>query len=256
MMISERQDKILALIQKRGRISIRELQELLLVSVSTMRRDLDKLADEGLVKRIHGGVELLSQHPTLQPEIAIADKTKLNQPSKQQIALTAIAQLQGGETLYLDAGTTTGAMIALLGQVTPAPLVVTNSVHHASQLADLMVPVGVIGGQVKLSTNATVGMTAAEQLGQLAFDVSFIGADAIDLTAGITTPDLEEAAIKRLVIAHSRHAFVLADASKFNQRAFAKVADLEEVTIITEPNSATELASYQTKTQLKIGDQS
>ncbi|MGL5688860.1 MAG: DeoR family transcriptional regulator, partial [Weissella cibaria] len=56
MMISERQDKILALIQKRGRISIRELQELLLVSVSTMRRDLDKLADEGLVKRIHGGV--------------------------------------------------------------------------------------------------------------------------------------------------------------------------------------------------------
>ena len=180
----------------------------------------------------------------------------MNQPSKQQIALTAIAQLQGGETLYLDAGTTTGAMIALLGQVTPAPLVVTNSVHHASQLADLMVPVVVIGGQVKLSTNATVGMTAAEQLGQLAFDVSFIGADAIDLTAGITTPDLEEAAIKRLVIAHSRHAFVLADASKFNQRAFAKVADLEEVTIITEPNSATELASYQTKTQLKIGDQS
>ncbi|MCT2910639.1 DeoR/GlpR family DNA-binding transcription regulator, partial [Weissella confusa] len=141
MMISERHDKILALLNKRGRISIQELQQLMLVSVSTLRRDLDQLAESGEVQRIHGGVELTKQQQTLQHEALLSQKNEMNLSAKQVIARTAMRELHGGETIYLDAGSTTGAMIALLGNLQPAPQVVTNSVHHASQLADLMVPV-------------------------------------------------------------------------------------------------------------------
>ncbi len=164
-------------------------------------------------------------------------------------------ELHGGETIYLDAGSTTGAMIALLGNLQPAPQVVTNSVHHASQLADLMVPVIIIGGQVKLSTNATIGATAAEQLGQLAFDVSFLGADAVNTDMGIMTPDLEEATIKKLVINRSNKVFVLADNSKFDRVAFAKVSDLADITLITDKSLAS-ASAYQAKTDIIVGGES
>ena len=252
MMISERHDKILALLNKRGRISIQELQQLMLVSVSTLRRDLDQLAESGEVQRIHGGVELTKQQQTLQHEALLSQKNEMNLSAKQVIARTAMRELHGGETIYLDAGSTTGAMIALLGNLQPAPQVVTNSVHHASQLADLMVPVIIIGGQVKLSTNATIGVTAAEQLGQLAFDVS---ADAVNTDMGIMTPDLEEATIKKLVINRSNKVFVLADNSKFDRVAFAKVSDLADITLITDKSLASAPA-YQAKTDIIVGGES
>lgn len=141
-------------------------------------------------------------------------------------------ELHGGETIYLDAGSTTGAMIAL-GNLQPAPQVVTNSVHHASRVISRF-----DGASdyhwcriAKLSTNATIGATAAEQLGQLAFDVSFLGADAVNADMGIMTPDLEEATIKKLVINRSNKVFVLADNSKFDRVAFAKVSDLADITL-------------------------
>lgn len=255
MMISERHDKILALLNKRGRISIQELQQLMLVSVSTLRRDLDQLAESGEVQRIHGGVELTKQQQTLQHEALLSQKNEMNLSAKQVIARTAMRELHGGETIYLDAGSTTGAMIALLGNLQPAPQVVTNSVHHASQLADLMVPVIIIGGQVKLSTNATIGVTAAEQLGQLALDVSFLGADAVNTDMGIMTPDLEEATIKKLVINRSNKVFVLADNSKFDRVAFAKVSDLADITLITDKSLASAPA-YQAKTDIIVGGES
>ena len=90
MMISERHDKILALLNKRGRISIQELQQLMLVSVSTLRRDLDQLAESGEVQRIHGGVELTKQQQTLQHEALLSQKNEMNLSAKQVIALSLI----------------------------------------------------------------------------------------------------------------------------------------------------------------------
>ena len=110
--------------------------------------------------------------------------------------------------------------------------VVTNSIHHAVKLVDLGISTRIIGGKVKHSTDASIGSTALEQIRQLNFDCAFIGANGVDANY-FTTPDMEEAVIKRTVIANAQKAYVLADASKLGQVTYAKVAEVEKVTIIT-----------------------
>ena len=89
--------------------------------------------------------------------------------------------------------------------------VVTNSIHHAVKLVDLGISTRIIGGKVKHSTDASIGSTALEQIRQLNFDCAFIDANYF------TTPDMEEAVIKRTVIANAQKAYVLADASRLSQ---------------------------------------
>ena len=110
--------------------------------------------------------------------------------------------------------------------------VVTNSIHHAVKLVDLGISTRIIGGKVKHSTDASIGSTALEQIRQLNFDCAFIGANGVDANY-FTMPDMEEAVIKRTVIANAQKAYVLADASKLGQVTYAKVAEVEKVTIIT-----------------------
>ena len=132
--------------------------------------------------------------------------------------------------VFLEASTTNELLIPHLSnrQVT----VVTNCIHHAVKLVDLGISTRIIGGKVKHSTDASIGSTALEQIRQLNFDCAFIGANEVDANY-FTTPDMEEAVIKRTVIANAQKAYVLADASKLGQVTYAKVAEVEKVTIIT-----------------------
>ena len=127
--------------------------------------------------------------------------------------------------------------------------VVTNSIHHAVKLVDLGIRTRIIGGKVKHSTDASIGSTAQEQIRQLNFDCAFIGANGVDANY-FTTPDMEEAVIKRTVIANARKAYVLADASKLGQITYAKVAEVEKVTIITNASEEELLKELKEKTRV------
>ena len=127
--------------------------------------------------------------------------------------------------------------------------VVTNSIHHAVKLVDLGVSTRIIGGKVKHSTDASIGSTALEQIRQLNFDCAFIGANGVDANY-FTTPDMEEAVIKRTVIANAQKAYVLADASKLGQVTYAKVAEVEKVTIITNASEEGLLKELKEKTRV------
>ena len=142
----------------------------------------------------------------------------------------SIGHVKEGDVVFLEASTTNELLIPHLSnrQVT----VVTNSIHHAVKLVDLGISTRIIGGKVKHSTDASIGSTALEQIRQLNFDCAFIGANGVDANY-FTTPDMEEAVIKRTVIANAQKAYVLADASKLGQVTYAKVAEVEKVTIIT-----------------------
>jgi DeoR family fructose operon transcriptional repressor len=211
-------------------MKLTELESVTHTSLSTLRRDLQDLETEGKVRRVHGGVELLEN---IQSELSVAEKKNEHTASKKIIGKTAADLLIGGETLFLDAGTTTSEVIPYLTNKKPNVTVVTNSVHHAARLSDFMIPTIIIGGHIKQTTDASIGATAVSQIKQMAFDVSFIGTNGIDEQHGLTTPDLEEAAIKRAVIEQSQRNYVLADDSKLGKVAFAQTAPLEKVTIIT-----------------------
>ena len=92
----------------------------------------------------------------------------------------------------------------------------------------------ILGGTLKRTTNAIVGPTAVEQLQQLYFDKAFLGMNGIDEQAGYTTPDTEEAIIKKTAARQSQEAFVLADRSKLKQRSFVQVLSLKQAMILTD----------------------
>ncbi|MBE4726004.1 DeoR/GlpR family DNA-binding transcription regulator [Leuconostoc citreum] len=230
MIVAERKKQILKIIQKNQFISLQELKKVTKTSLSTVRRDLDILAADGLVRRVHGGVEWIESS---RGSLSVSERLSLYQATKQKIAQRAAQQLQGGEIIFLDAGTTTGELIPYLADKKPAVTVVTNSVHHAAQLSDLMIPVMIIGGQVKQTTDAVIGAAAVNQINHMVFNVSFVGADGLSVEFGLTTPDLEEAAIKKAVVERSQVSYVLADNSKIGTAAFAKAVDLERVVLVT-----------------------
>jgi DeoR family fructose operon transcriptional repressor len=248
MIIAERQEKLLQVIQKSHFLALADLMTMLNVSASTLRRDLDALEAAGKVHRVHGGVESLLDGTGRARELSIAEKMAENADAKRAIAKRAAQVVRGGDIIFLDAGTTTGEMIPFLAEIKPVITVVTNSVHHAARLSDLMMPVMVIGGMVKQTTDATIGAAAAEQISQLAFDKSFLGTNGVTSEAGFTTPDIEEAAIKRTVIAHSTHPYVLADQSKVGGTAFAKTADLSDATLITDKLPDDSKQTFQSET--------
>ena len=109
-------------------------------------------------------------------------------------------------------------------------------VHHAAQtkLLERGIETIILGGTLKRTTNAIVGPTAVEQLQQLYFDKAFLGMNGIDEQAGYTTPDTEEAIIKKTAARQSQEAFVLGDRSKLKQRSFVQVLSLKQAMILTD----------------------
>jgi len=138
-----------------------------------------------------------------------------------------------GNVIFLDAGTTTAAMIPLLNQAGLQLRIVTNSVTHASKLTGEQLTVYVLGGLIKKTTDSVIGGQALSQLSNYRFNLAFIGANAYDEALGAMTPDGEEANIKQLVIQLAEKAYLLADRSKLSKTSFVKFAEADEVELIT-----------------------
>lgn len=246
MLTVERQQKILKIIQEQNIVKLQELTQLLDASESTIRRDLQELEDQQLLERIHGGAKKV-QHFVLEPDMN--QKTKAHLVEKQKIAQYAATLLQPDDVCYLDAGTTTLAMIPYLHAELRLK-VVTNSVQHAAQLIERNIQTIILGGSIKLSTHATLGQAALQQLRPFHFTKAFIGANGIDLSAGITTPDPEEAILKQIACQQAQRAFILADASKFQKVTFTKFADLAAVEIITDSLQDAKRQAYLAETTI------
>lgn len=218
--------------------------EILQTSESTVRRDLDELESAGKLRRVHGGAEVPNQ---LQAEESILEKSVKNIHEKRMIAQRAVAEISDGDVIFLDAGTTTGLVIDYLTQ--EHLTVVTNSVHHAVRLVEKHIKTIIVGGFVKASTDASIGAVALAQLAGLNFEKAFLGMNGID-KAYFTTPDAEEAAIKRAVMDNAKEAYVLADGSKIGQFSFVKVARLEQATIICQQSDSSLLDTIKEKTRV------
>lgn len=227
MLTEERKEYLLAKVNECGFIKNTEAAKELSTSISTIRRDLQELEDEGLIRRIHGGAQSMT---TLLQEDSMVEKSSKNMQAKQKIAQYAAQYVQTEDVIFLDAGSTTFAMIPYLKGLHLT--VVTNSVMHANALAEQKIPTIILGGLIKENTQAIVTTTAFEQLRQFRFDKCFIGTNSIT-TFGYATPDIEEAKIKQLAIQNSQQAFVLADETKFKHSSFVKFAELSQAEIIT-----------------------
>ena len=227
MLKTERKQLILEELNQHHVVSLEKLVSLLETSESTVRRDLDELEAENKLRRIHGGAEL--PH-SLQQEESIQEKSVKNLQEKKLLAQKAASLIKEQDVIFIDAGTTTAFLIKELSNKDIT--VVTNSIHHAVQLVEKQIPTVMVGGSVKMTTDASIGGVALNQINQLHFDRAFIGMNGVDENY-YTTPDMEEGAIKRAIIDNAKQTYVLVDASKVGQTCFAKVAPLKRAVVIT-----------------------
>ena len=241
---SERKQLILDEIKEKKFLQLEEMVQLLDSSESTVRRDLDELESEGHLRRVHGGAEVVSK---LQTEESIQEKSIKNVQEKMEIAQKALSLIEDGDVIFIDAGTTTELLVELLDRRNLT--VVTDSIHHAAKLVEKNFKTIIIGGFVKQSTDASIGRAAVEQISQLNFDKAFIGMNGVD-ESFLTTPDMEEAAIKKTIIENAQKTYVLLDVSKIGQVSFAKVARIDKVALITNHSESVLFNKIKEKTEV------
>ncbi|WP_342471871.1 DeoR/GlpR family DNA-binding transcription regulator [Metasolibacillus sp. FSL H7-0170] len=247
MLTVERQHLIRELLKQQEIVTMQELIEITKASESTIRRDLIQLERAKILKRIHGGASRL-QGKLIEP--SISEKSFKNLQEKKALAAYAASFVDDGDCIYLDAGTTVYEMIPYLQQ--KEVVVVTNSVHHLDLLIENNIKTYLIGGAIKHKTKAMIGRGALISLEQYRFDKCFIGANGVHLEYGYTTPDPEEAMLKKAAIQLAREAYVLVDASKFEEVYFAKIADLQEAIIITNEIKNNMQKTLHAKTKVKV----
>jgi DeoR family fructose operon transcriptional repressor len=231
MYAEERQQAIARLVTQRGRMSVNQLAREYDVTTETVRRDLSTLERMGLVRRVHGGVVPSSSLSLI--EAGLRERDQVNTERKERIARAALELLPPpGGTILLDAGTTTSRLASLLPP-DHSLTVVTHGVPIAARLAgQRQIDLRLLPGRVRRTTQAAVGADTVEVLSHLRVDVAFLGTNGVTSEHGLTTPDPEEAAVKRALIASGRRVVALADASKFGVETAVRFAAPGEIDVL------------------------
>ncbi len=241
MYAAERQQRILDRAREDGRVEVAALAEELDVTPETVRRDLTTLERHGLLRRVHGGAIPL-ESLGFEPRLDVRQERYTSE--KERIAKAALDELPAEGTVLIDSGSSTQLLAELLPRDRELT-VVTNSVAIAGVVAYRdNLSLYLLGGRVRGRTLAAVGEWATHALEGISVDVAFIGTNGLTVRRGLTTPDQEEARVKRAMVAASRRVVVLCDHSKVGSDHFAHVAPLDAVdTVITDSGLDAETAA-------------
>ncbi|MFC0003876.1 DeoR/GlpR family DNA-binding transcription regulator [Micromonospora siamensis] len=248
MLAQQRQSAILDLIRQRGGVRVSQLVSRFGVSDMTIRRDLEALAERGLVDKVHGGATLAG--PGSAEEPGFAAKSIRQQAEKRAIAERAAALVEPGMAVALSAGTTTAALATLLADVRGLT-VVTNSIPVADALYQNPRPdqTVVLTGGIRTPSDALTGPVAEAAVSALNVDLLFLGVHGMSPRTGFTTPNLLEAGINRRLIDAARGLVVLADHTKWETIGIATIAPLEEADLLVTD------AGLPPDARAQIGDQ-
>lgn len=232
MLTQERYDLILKTVNEKITVNIAELTKLTGASESTIRRDLIALDELKLLTKIHGGATAVRENYSVVEE-DISIKTQKNTAEKDRIARYAATLINDNDFVMIDAGTTTDRLIEYIARASKATFV-TNGIAHGEKLVRKGLKTYVLGGMIRPNTEAIVGTEALENLKRYHFTKCFMGVNGISAERGYTTPDIEEAAVKREILKHSYTKFILADYSKFGITASINFGNIGDACIITD----------------------
>ncbi|GAB3273835.1 DeoR/GlpR family DNA-binding transcription regulator [Sinomonas notoginsengisoli] len=211
-----RREEIYRLATTAGLTSVEELSQRFQVTASTIRRDLALLNEQGKLARTYGGALAIGAHP----EASLRQRIGEAFEEKQAIARWAAAQVQPGESVLLDGGSTVGALAhALRGHTNLT--VTTPALNTVQELSDSPgIQVDCLGGRLRSVSQTFVGPLAEAALERLSFDRVFLGADAVTADDGICEADQAQTRLKELMARRGANVYVLADSSKLGQRPF------------------------------------
>ncbi len=221
-----RQLILLTVVRSQGSVTVDALADKLGVTLQTVRRDVQRLADEGLLTRFHGGVRVPS---STTENLEYQQRETLNAANKERIARAVAAQIPNNCALILNIGTTTEAVARAL-RLHSGLRVITNNLNVAAILSgNPNCEVIVAGGVVRSRDRGIVGETTVDFIRQFKVDIAVIGISGIEADGSLRDYDYREVKVAQAIIAHSREVWLAADKSKFNRPAMVELATLSQI---------------------------
>lgn len=242
MFAHERRQQIVSLARRDGRVTVADLAHDLNVTTETIRRDLGQLEAAGYLRRVHGGA-ISIERESIEP--AVLERSLSNVSEKGRIARRALEEVPESGAIFLDAGTTTGALADLMNGG-PGLTVVTHSLTIGLTLAGrhgatVLMP----GGELRGETLATVGPWAERHIASISVDVAFLATNGISVARGLTTPNHVEAEIKRLIVRAAPRVVLLADHTKYAREHFESFAALTDVDLLITDDGLDDAAAAE-----------
>ncbi|HEU0293700.1 MAG TPA: DeoR/GlpR family DNA-binding transcription regulator [Anaerolineales bacterium] len=246
----ERQRQILSRLTRQGRLSVTEIVEQFSISEATARRDLESLAAQGKVQRVHGGVMAVEQAP---PELPILERNNEQPEEKARIGLAAANLIGDKETVFLGSGTTVLAVARNLRDRRNLT-VITNSLPVLNMLAGINgITVISLGGMLRESEMSFIGHITEQALNEIRADKVIMGTRGLSLEHGLTNDYLQETLTDRAILKIGREVILVADHTKVNRVATVLLAPLDVMhTLVTDSQADKKLLQVLKKKGIRV----
>ena len=249
MLVAERHEKITNLVNEKGSIRVSELSQIFKVTEETIRRDLEKLENDGKLQRSHGGAVSIKEHDSEAPYF---EREIRNVKEKIAVAEKAVKFVSTNDRIILDASTTAWYMAKRLPDI---PLtVLTNSMKVAMELVNReKISVITVGGSLLQKSLSFVGPQTNNALDYYHVNKAFISCQGIHAQRGISDSSEMQALVKKKMIEIADEIYLLADYTKFGVQAFSRVATMEAIHyVITDSKTEEEQIQELTELQIKV----
>jgi DeoR/GlpR family transcriptional regulator of sugar metabolism len=242
MLTSKRKQYLMDRLQRDGQLVAKTLCEELNVSEDTIRRDLREMAREGLLLRVHGGA--LPASPAMGD---FAARTQIAPEEKVAIGRAAARLVQDGQVVFVDGGTTSAQLVRHLSPQLKATIVTHSPSIAVELVAHPGIEVIMLGGRLFRHSVVGVGAATIEAIGKVRADLYFMGVCSVHPTAGLSTGDFEEAAVKRALCHAAAETIVLASSEKLDTASPYQVVALTEIAgmVVAGTTPAALLAPYK-----------
>ena len=245
MLSSERQLEIIRIIRESGVAEVENLAKKLDVSSMTIRRDLKKLHELGLIERCYGGA-------VSKGEVTYETKQSANHEAKEKIALSASRYVEEGMSIFLDAGTTTYEIAKKIINIKNLTIV-TNDLEIAALLVKSECNLMICGGTIQKSTKSIYGYPAIEMMKDISFDIGFFGAASINSKFQVMTPTIDKAFLKKCIAKQCKLSILVVDSSKFEKEGLHLIHRLSDYTaVITDKEFTREEEAILSKENIRV----
>ncbi|MCS5422817.1 MULTISPECIES: DeoR/GlpR family DNA-binding transcription regulator [Psychrilyobacter] len=251
MLAEERKEKIIQLLEKNGNIKVSDLTRLFDVSLQTIRRDLEVLESEGLIKKVYGGAILKKKRVQ---DLTHSSREKQSLTEKEEIAEISLKLIEEGDSIALNDSTTNLALARKIKKKFKNLTIISNSLLIMSELSNVEgFNLILAGGILNVKEQAFFGEITERILDEFIIDKAFIAVSGFSLQTGVTDYPLEEVQLQKKLLEISQKAIIVADSSKLETTSLIKVRDAKDVDLlVTDSNISSEIKSRYEKAGIRI----
>nr|WP_126426172.1 DeoR/GlpR family DNA-binding transcription regulator [Brevibacillus marinus] len=251
MFANERKNKILEFLQKKQRATVKELSEIFNVSDATLRADLNRMEEEGLLIRTHGGA-MIDDSKHLENSFSFREKK--NRAEKIAIGNKAVELIQDGQCIILDGSSTALELARVLRKKQIRLTVVTNGIYTATELKENPgITVILVGGVLRIGSFSAEGTLGADILSQINVDTMFTSASGFSFADGLTDFNVYEVELKKIMVNTASRTIALLDHSKMEKSSIASFAKIHQIdTIITDDKTPRSVLEQIEKKGIKV----